>query len=142
MSSSRRGAAERVGGQEKTSIVSVRLTSIERESLSAKAYQAQLALSSFIRACALSSFGQTSRSNRNDGYSDPAIKPPRAKKISATERTQLALVLACMGRLIDTINAFEDAPVNEQDQPLMLACLRREIRQTRDQCFVALGRKL
>lgn len=137
MSSSHRGGSSHERGNTPTSIVSVRLTSTERQALSAKADQAQLALSAFIRACALSSIDE----HMLHCGDAPSIKAPKAKRLSSTECTQFALVLACMGRLIDTINAFEDEPVSEEDQPLMLACLRREIRQTRDQCFVALGRK-
>lgn len=137
MSSSHRGGLSHERGNTPTSIVSVRLTATERQALSAKADNAQLALSAFIRACALSSLD-----DHLIDYGDaPEIKAPKAKRLSSTERTHIALVLACMGRLIDTINAFEDEPVSEDNQPLMLACLKREIRQTRDQCFVSLGRK-
>lgn len=137
MSSSNRGGSNHERGSIPASIVSVRLTAPERQALSNKADQAQLALSAFIRACALSALDESVID-----YGDaPAIKAPRAKRLSNTDRTQIALILACMGRFMDTIRAFEDEPVSEPDQPLMLAVLKREIRETRDQCFHALRRK-
>jgi len=131
MTPSTGGEAETKRGSQATSIVSVRLTPAERYALSAKADQCNLALSAFIRACALNTLDLENLSKRT---------APKSKRLSSTERQQIALILASMARLMESIRAFSDDPVETQDQPHMLAVLQREITATRDQCFKALRR--
>ena len=85
-----------------------------------------------MRACALNTLDHESLSKRIG---------PKSKRLSTTESQQVALVLACMARLMESVRAFSDDPVDAQDQPLMLAVLEREIIATRDECFRAVRRK-
>ena len=119
-------------GKAETSIVSVRLTAHERTALSHKADTCRMALSAFIRASALNTLelGQMGHTPR-----------PTSKRLSTTERTQIALVLACMARLMDSIRDFENTNADSVDeQTLMLPALKRDITATRDQCFKGIGR--
>jgi len=123
MSSLIRGAAEPT----RTCAVSVRFTDTEKQNLKSEADKCRLPLASFIRACALASFD---RSNA-----------PKRKRLSANEGRQIALILASLANLMDSIKDYEETPVQERDQHLMLADLERQIMTIRDGCFYALRRK-
>lgn len=123
MSSPKKSAAE----TKRLSVVSVRLTDTDKQLFHTEADKCGLSLSAFIRACALASF--------NEGNT------PKRKRLSANEGRQIALILASLANLMDSIRDYEETPVQAQDQPLMLADLERQITTIRDGCFYALRRK-
>lgn len=132
MTSTLGGSTDNTQGRKTTSVVSVRLTPTERHALTRKADSCRMALSAFIRASALCA--------ATDGAMELTPRPT-VKRLSTTERTQIALVLACMARLMDSIREFEgDDTDSNRDQHLILNSLKRDIMSTRDQCFKGMGR--
>lgn len=109
--------------------VGVRLSDHEKGTITIKADRQRKSVSAFMREAAL--------------YEDEAklVTKPRSH-ISTSEGQQIALVLACLGRLADLVSDFEnDEYGTASTRIIMLAALRREIIAVRDQCFKALRRK-
>ena len=106
--------------------VGVRLSPTEKDTITLKADRRGTSVSAFMREAALS---------------DDQPRLAQGSRLSTSEGQQIALVLACLGRLADLITDFEnDAYGTAQDRVIMLAALRREIIAVRDQCFAALRR--
>ena len=103
--------------------VGVRLSPDEKDTITLKADRHKVSVSAFMREAAL----------YHD--EDHAIAP-------LSEGQQIALVLACLGRMADLVTDFEnDAFGTASDRYLLLTALRREIIAVRDQCFAALRRR-
>ncbi len=109
--------------------VTVRLNDSEKQTIARQADARRTSLSAYMRNASLAGGDNTAS---------------RRKRVSTSEGKQIALVLACLGRLADDLKAFailfaiseETAPQREK-----LDALQRQILATRDQCFSSLGRK-
>ncbi len=109
--------------------VTVRLNDSEKQTISHKADVRRTSLSAYMRDASLAGGDNTAS---------------RRKRVSLSEGKQIALVLACLGRLADDLKAFATLfAITEETTPQRekLDSLHRQILATRDQCFVALGRK-
>lgn len=119
------------GGTDKTKaarplVVSVRLSKQEKQTIASNADNQRLSASSYMRTCSLN--GNNSLSTR--------------KSVPISEDKQIALVLACLGRLSDMLKSYaKDDEHQDRRQQIMFAALRREIMTVRDQCFNSLRRK-
>ncbi|MEM9668890.1 MAG: ribbon-helix-helix protein, CopG family [Pseudomonadota bacterium] len=112
--------------RQRNNTVGVRLSDHEKDTITHKADRHRMSVSAFMREAALSD--ETSSS----------LPSPR---MSLSEGEQIALVLACLGRLADLVTNFENDEYGSASSRLMLlAALRREIIAVRDQCFKALRR--
>ncbi len=109
--------------------VTVRLNDSEQQTIAKQADVRRTSLSAYMRNASLAGGDNTAS---------------RRKRVSTSEGRQIALVLACLGRLTDDLRAFaimfaiaeETTPQREK-----LDALHRRILDTRDQCFSSLGRK-
>lgn len=107
-------------------IINIRASKSEKQRLKDLATVAHLCLSDFMREAALKT----------------GAVLPKAKPTPTKEGQQIALVLACLGRLADIVKSHaKDVEHQDRRQQIMLATLRREIMNVRDQCFTSLGRK-
>ena len=107
-------------------VVSVRLSKQEKQTIAIKADNRRLSASAYMRTCSLN--GSNSLSAR--------------KFVPISEGKQIALVLACLGRLMDILKSYtKDDEHQDRQHQIMLAALRREIMTVRDQCFKSLRRK-
>ncbi|MEO0883955.1 MAG: hypothetical protein AAFY34_14665 [Pseudomonadota bacterium] len=110
--------------------VGVRLSDTEKEKITMKADRHRVSVSAFMRESALS-IGEEEISS-----------PSKAPRISVSESQQIALVLACLGRMADLVSDFEnDEYGSASSRMILLAALRREIMAVRDLCFKALRRR-
>ncbi|PHR93695.1 MAG: hypothetical protein COA69_03415 [Robiginitomaculum sp.] len=119
------------GGTDKTKtvrplVVSVRLSKQEKQTIATHADNQRLSASAYMRICSLKS---------RNGLS-------ARKSVPISEGKQIALVLACLGRLMDMLKSYaKDEEHQDRQQQIMFAALRREIMAVRDQCFNSLRRK-
>lgn len=106
MPSSKRGAQQTALP---TSIVSVRLTHPDRQIISDKADQCRMPISAFMRAAALGESGTSPQPKRR------GVKASHTKRLPLKESQHIALILASLGRLMDSIKDYETHPVSDQD---------------------------
>ncbi|MBB36353.1 MAG: hypothetical protein CME88_09895 [Hirschia sp.] len=129
--------------RQRNASASVRLTAPEKDILTQAADQRRISLGSFMRDAAMLTAATQGLVDMREAE-DMALVPKR-RRVSRTEGRQIALVLACMARLSDTLQAFEAASTashqaSSEEVILMIAAMRREIMDVRDACFTALGR--
>ena len=107
-------------------VVSVRLSKQEKQTIAHNADTQRLSASAYMRTCSLKgNYGLSAR-----------------KSVPISEGKQIALVLACLGRMMDMLKSYaKDNEHQDRRQEIMFAALRREIMTVRDQCFSSLRRK-
>jgi len=107
-------------------VVSVRLSKQEKQTIVTHADNQRLSASAYMRTSSLK--GSNGLSAR--------------KSVPISEGKQIALVLACLGRLVDIVKSYaKDVEHQDRRQQIMFTSLRREIMAVRDQCFESLRRK-
>lgn len=121
-------ANARSESRQRTKTVTVRLTPDEKTTITAHADARRVAPSAYMRDASL---------RVGDG------KPSSSRKtVSTSEGKAVAIVLACLGTLMDKVSAYASrASMNEADRTAMCDDLRHQIMVCRDRCFTALRRK-
>ncbi|MDB2437140.1 hypothetical protein N9W89_00360 [Hellea sp.] len=120
--------AESSGDTIRHHFIKTRVSETERGIIFKNADKAKASVSAFIRARAMSDMGQSPRSKRRT-------------ILSASEGRSVAITLACMGRLVDIIREYDETLPYPEDIQFVFTHLLREIKENRDRCFTALGKK-